>query len=379
MTGRLARQAIVPLVLVLALGACATVPPSPVGSASLATPSASTTQLSAPAGRILYMREGSDGVEHYFTINPDGTSEQALFTAEGCGCAHWSADGSRVLTLAATEHGTFSFTTMRPDGSDRLVLDNPIQTLNLAPGASTADGRRIVFAGWDETEPTKNGLYISAPDLSDLRLVLPLQAGWLAIEPFGVTPDGSKIVFFAETGRVGETTHGGSDFVVNSDGSGLRRLDPPGIQTGDVGAPTITLSPDGRQAAIPIDDAVWVVDLASGEARRITDQTGFAWAASWSPTGEWITFTRFHGATTAIALVRPDGSDQKEISVVDEADEATLGMWSPDGKYLLVARDSDSTEVGKRDLWIMDLEGTYVGQVTHEPSNYVIYTWAPVF
>ena len=30
-----------------------------------------------------------------------------------------------------------------------------------------------------------------------------------------------------------------------------------------------------------------------------------------------------------------------------------------------------------RDLWIMDLEGTYVGQVTHEPSNYGIYSWAP--
>ena len=52
-------------------------------------------------------------------------------------------------------------------------------------------------------------------------------------------------------------------------------------------------------------------------------------------------------------------------------------MWSPDGKYLLVPRDSDKTVDGPRDLWIMDLAGTWVAQVTHEPSNYATYSWAP--
>ncbi len=377
MTGRLARLVVVPLVM--ALAGCGATTSLPSGGSSLATPSASSAQIPFPEGRILYMREGSDGVEHYFTMNTDSTSEQALFSTEGCDCAQWSADGSHVLTLAATGHGTYSFTTIKPDGTDRVVLDNPIQTLNLAPGASTADGRRIAFAGWDETDPSNNGLYIGSPDLTDLRLALPLQKGWLAVEPFAITPDGSKIVFFAETGPDGGTTHAGHIFVVNADGTSLRQLNPPGTKTGSIGGIVGSLSPDGRQAAFAIDDAVWVVDLTGGDAHRITDQTGFAWSASWSPTGEWITFTRFHEATTVIALVHPDGSDQKEISVVDEADEATLGKWSPDGKHLLVARDSDSTEVGKRDLWIMDLEGTYVGQVTHEPSNYIIYSWAPVF
>jgi Tol biopolymer transport system component len=375
MTARLTRLAVV--LLALALAACNATAPSPSNRPSLATPSANSAQIPFPEGRILYMREGSDGVEHYFTIGTDGTNEQALFTAEGCDCAQWSADGSRVLTLSDTGHGTFSFTTMKPDGSDRVVLDNPMRTLNLAPGASTADGRRIAFAGWDETEPSNNGLYIGSPDLTDLHLGLPLQAGWLAVEPFGISPDGSKVVLFAETGPDGGTTHAGHIFVVNTDGTGLRQLNPPGTKTGSIGGMVGSLSPDGRQAAFAIDDAVWVVDLSGGGARRITNQTGFAWSASWSPTGEWITFTRFHGSTTAIALVRPDRSDQKEISVVDEADEATLSKWSPDGRYLLVARDSDSTEGGKRDLWIMDLEGDYVGQVTHEPSNYVIYSWAP--
>ena len=78
-----------------------------------------------------------------------------------------------------------------------------------------------------------------------------------------------------------------------------------------------------------------------------------------------------------ISLVRPDGTDDTEISASDETDEANAGVWSPDGKYLLVARDSDAGIDGPRDLWIMDLQGRYVGQVTHEPSEYGNYSWAP--
>ncbi len=99
-----------------------------------------------------------------------------------------------------------------------------------------------------------------------------------------------------------------------------------------IGMPTISLSPDGSQAAFGVDDAVWVVDLDGGEARMITDQTGFVWAVAWSPTGEWITYTRFHGNTSVVSLVRPDGTDDREISAPDETDEANASVWSPDGK-----------------------------------------------
>jgi Tol biopolymer transport system component len=343
-------------------------------SASSAIPSAAGSLADVPAGRILFHRVGSDGVEHYFTINTDGTDEQALYDAEGCGCAHWSADGTHVLTLGATEHDTFSFTTYRADGSERVVVDNPIKTLNLAPGATTADGRWIAFNGWDDTDPSNTGLYLASPDLTNLRLVLPLPEGVLAVEPFGITPDGSQIVFFADTGPDGGTTHAGDNHVMDSDGGGLRQLNPPGTKTGYIGVPTVSLSPDGHRAAFGVDDAVWVVDLDGGEARQITDGTGFVWAVSWSPTGEWITYTRQHGATSVISLVRPDGTDDREISANDSTDEASAGAWSPGGDFLVVQRGVDD----RKDLWIMDLEGNFVGQVTDLPSTYGTYSWAPV-
>jgi WD40 repeat protein len=370
----------------LALIGCGTAPTSPgrnqspappSASSTQAAPSASSAQVPVPPGRILFYRQGSDEVERYFTINTDGTDEQALYTREGCECAHWSADGTHVLTIDATGLGTFSLMTVRPDGSDRDVITPPIKTLNLAPGASSADGRWIAFNGWDETDHSNTGLYLASPDLADLHRVMPLKEGWKAVEPFGVTPDGSQVLFFVDTGPEGDITHAGNLYVINDDGSGLRQLNPPGTRPGFLNMPVISLSPDGRQAAFGVDDAVWVVDLDGGEARQITDRTGFVWAALWSPTGEWITYTRFQGTTSVVALVHPDGTDPHEISPNDESDEANAAVWSPDGKFLLVPRDSDSTVDGPRDLWIMDLDGTYIGQVTHEPSSYGTYSWAP--
>jgi WD40 repeat protein len=338
---------------------------APAASAATAT----ATPAAVPAGRILFHRAGSDGVEHYFTINTDGTDEQALFTAEGCACAQWSADRMRVWTLGATGHGTFSFTTMKPDGSDRVVISPPIKTLNLAPGASSADGRRIAFDGWDETDPSRNGLYLASPDLADLRLITPPK-GTVHVDPFGVTPDGSHVLFLAERGD--EPHHAGDLYVVNADGGGLRQLNPAGTTHNFLDVPAGSLSPDGRRAAFGVDGRVFVVGIDGGEARPITDRADFVWAVSWSPTGEWITYSRKHGSTSVVSLVRPDGRDQKEISTNDGSDQAEVGVWSPDGKYLLVQRGAG----GVNDLWIMDLDGTFIGQVTHEPSSYGTYSWA---
>jgi Tol biopolymer transport system component len=340
-------------------------------------PFATASPADVPPGRILFHRSGADGVERYFTINTDGTNETAVYQAQGCSCAHLSADGKRILTIGATGHGTWSLLTMSLDGSDRIVTEPPIATLNLFIGATSSDGRVLAFEAVDETSPANTGLWVASPTVTDAKQVTPLLEGWNGAGPLGVTPDGSKIVFFTDTGPLGGVTHAGDLFVVNADGSGLRQLNPIGSKLEDVGMPVANLSPDGRQAAFGVNDAVWVVDLEGGDARAITPPLGYAWAVQWSPTGEWLTYTRFHGPTTAVALVRPDGTDDHEITVPVETDEANAAVWSPDGKFLLVPRDSDSRLDGPRDLWIMDLDGHWIGQVTHGPSNYSTYSWAP--
>ena len=83
----------VALLLALSLAACqgsGTVQPtlSPSGVAYpaatatsdlTATPVITTKPADVPAGRILFHRLGSDGVERYFTVKTDGTDEHALY------------------------------------------------------------------------------------------------------------------------------------------------------------------------------------------------------------------------------------------------------------------------------------------------------------
>lgn len=347
--------------------------PTPSASPRVATvPSATATGAPVPDGRILFLRWGQDELEQYFTVNTDATNEVALFTRNECApCVRWSADGSRIWTIDATNHGTWSFTTLMPDGSDHTVISPRSKTLNLAPGASNPHGTRIAFAGWDETDPSRDGLYIGSPDLADLQFVTPHPNGTVRAESFGVTPDGSHILFFADRGK---TEHPEGDlYVVGADGNGLRQLNPPRTTHNFLDVPAGSLSPDGRRAAFGVEGRIYVVDVDGGDALPITEPADFVWAVSWSPTGEWITYTRQYGSTSVITLVRPDGTDRHEISVNDASDETEDGVWSADGKYLLVQRGTND----QGDLWIMDLEGRWIGQVTHEPSNYATYSWAP--
>ena len=343
---------------------------TPATTAPVGTPAATAAAV-VPPGRILAFRIGTDGLEHYFTAKADGTARHELFTADGCGCARFSPDGRRIVTMGATGHGTWSLMTLQPDGSDRVVVEPPIETLTLAQPVSNAGFDRIAFSAWDDTDPSRDGLYIAAPDLKDLMHVLPLDFGMIGMEPFGVTPDGSKVLFFMEMeDEDDDFSHAGDLYVVDSDGANLRQLNPLNTSIGFMDVPTGALSPDGRQVAFAKGDDVWVGDV-DRTPQPITSLKGFAWAVSWSPTGEWIAYTRQHGGTSVISLVRPDGSNPHEISAIDPTDESAVPVWSPDGRHLLVRRGNDDVH----DLWIMDLDGTFIGQVTDEPGKYGNYSW----
>ena len=245
--------------LVLALAACA---PADPGTSPSQTASAAA-QVPMPPGRVVYFRVGSDGALHYFTNNTVGTDERPLSHIGDCApCVRWSPDGARIWTMGATGHGTFSFATMLPDGSDLVVTSPPTETLNLGPGVPSIDGRLIAFDGWDETDPSRNGVYLGSPDLDDLRLVAPLPEGTVRTDPFGVTPDGSLVLFFVDRG---ETEHAEGDlYIVNGDGSGLRQINPPGTTHNWADMPAGSLSPDGRQAVFSVGDAAYVIDVEGG-------------------------------------------------------------------------------------------------------------------
>lgn len=77
--------------------------------------------------------------------------------------------------------------------------------------------------------------------------------------------------------------------------------------------------------------SLFVVDGSSGTATEIvSDQSNYV-APTWAPDGSWIAFTTWD---SNVAIVRPDGSDLKVVTIRGEYGASP--DWSPDGSRLAI-------------------------------------------
>ena len=269
-----------------------------------------------PTGTILYgdwhpnAQEGS-----WFTVSTDGSGRTDLgITAT---CASWFPAGERILiTNDAAVHrigGPLRPATVQPDGSGRVPLDGLTDPLlNLGCGDVSPDGSELVLEGWVTRAPSRNGIY--EVDASDGSGLVRLTHGRDSDPVY--SPDGTQVAFFRS--KTGTTPDGaGAIFVVNTDGTGLRRIIPWG------------------------------------------------WAflfVSWSPDGQWIAFQKPYGQ---LYLVHPDGTDLHQVPLALPAGMgASDPTWSPDAQWLLFTAQNGEMS----SLWAAHPDGSALQQIT-EPSN----------
>ena len=127
----------------------------------------------------------------------------------------------------------------------------------------------------------------------------------------------------------------GGIFVVNADGSGLRRV---------TRSPTLdvqsTWSPDGRRLAFArtvsgFREEIFVVGLDGRGLRRLTSNRGQDLEPDWAPNGKRIawafTSTATPGAGPTIHTMNPDGRLKRRV------DSGSSPDWSPDGQRFAYA------------------------------------------
>ena len=105
-----------------------------------------------------------------------------------------------------------------------------------------------------------------------------------------------------------------------------------------------TGSPDGKKIAFQALGRIWIMDLPSGTARRLTPSSfvPLEYSPAWSRDGRWIVFTTWDekagGAVWKVSAV--SGAPQK---LTQESGEYVNTVWSPDDSYVVASRGSGPT------------------------------------
>ncbi|HEY6766682.1 MAG TPA: hypothetical protein VI386_18125, partial [Candidatus Sulfotelmatobacter sp.] len=202
---------------------------------------------------------------------------------------------------------------------------------------------RVVFT---RLGPTQSTLFISNADGSAERPLT--QPGSLNYNP-AWSPRGDWIAFTSE--RAGPANL----FRMHPDGSDVERLTSDADYDDQA-----EFSPDGRQIAFVSTRAagfanLWVLDLATREARALTTGRGGDFRPAWSPDGQWIAFSSDRDSSLPTAksrwerlqlvdlyLIHPDGSGLRRIS--EHGNFCGSPKWTADSKsivtYCMPAEDT---------------------------------------
>jgi TolB protein len=134
------------------------------------------------------------------------------------------------------------------------------------------------------------------------------------------SPDGKRLVFL-EKGDNGGNCICRALYLVNADGSGLRRLTPPSIAPGD----KIDWSPDGTTILFRTHPGE---DLAGSS-----------------------------GLGANLYTIRPDGTGLRQITHFSSADRVDSGSYSPDGKYIVFETSAGAVGGTVPDVFVMNADG----------------------
>ncbi len=132
-----------------------------------------------------------------------------------------------------------------------------------------------------------------------------------------------------------------------------------------------SFSPDGGRLAFVSDlngvPQIWVVDSGGGWPRLVTgldDQVG---GVSWSPEGDWLSFSLAPGGgmNTQVYLVRPDGTDLRRLTD-GGAENNWLGGWSHDGRLLAIS--SNRGGASSMDAYAYDTRAGELREIAENPG-----------
>jgi Tol biopolymer transport system component len=125
---------------------------------------------------------------------------------------------------------------------------------------------------------------------------------------------------------------------------------------------SLDVAPDGQSLIIELLGDLYTLPIAGGEAKKITSGMAFNSQPRFSPDGKLITFVSDRSGAENVWISNPDGSNPQQISH-DEQVEFTSPVFTPDGQYVLVSRESQFPWENY-EIWMYHLKGGAGVQLT---------------
>jgi Tol biopolymer transport system component len=283
----------------------------------------------APAGTIAYHQKTfNDEQSQVYVARADGTSGAVALTTPTsapnpaacwggvCGAEFpsWTPDGSRIFFDSSWTPFIHTWS-LRPDGSDP-VMEPPVTEFDGLPSVSP-DGTTIAFDGGNE-DGSAQGIYLRPIGSSTAtKLTTGPRKGYDSHPD--ISPDGSRVVFtrFYGSGVRVEI------WIVNTDGTGLRRLLSGGRRWGDP-----HFSPDGSKILVQAYDEHANQGRNSNEFTIRPDGTqltaltnepmgSFSFSGDWSPDGQHIVYVHVRGGDDSLQIRSMDATGHDESLIVD--------------------------------------------------------------
>jgi Tol biopolymer transport system component len=221
----------------------------------------------SPDGTTIAFASKRSGSFDLYAMSADGSGTRRLTsTKEDDGQPTWSPDGDRIAFARGTQTRLF---VMAADGSGARRLTN--DEVEEGEPAWSPDGRWIAYVRREPGSSVRE-LWLVHPDGSQPRQLTKL--GGVAQAP-AWSPDGRRIAFSANSSGKGFDI-----YTIGVDGKDVKLM----TSRDDSFEPS--WSPNGKTIAFSAGGALFLIDIANGEERMLTDPDNNDSSPAWAPRTE---------------------------------------------------------------------------------------------